>query len=127
MIRCMMTLEFRSGEGDAVSEIADLEKSLDESGLGSLFHATRCADEAHSKPHPQMLEEILTDLDTAPGRIVRAWTAGDVGPLDRAVGTLGPEIARDAAASPMTGPTVPHRPDCTARRSRRPGTSPARS
>jgi phosphoglycolate phosphatase len=42
-----------------------LDRALAESGLGDCFHATRCADEAHSKPHPQMLEEILTDLDTA--------------------------------------------------------------
>jgi phosphoglycolate phosphatase len=43
-----------------------LDRALGESGLGDYFHATRCADEAHSKPHPQMLEEILTDLDTRP-------------------------------------------------------------
>lgn len=43
-----------------------LERSLDDSGLREYFHATRCADEAFSKPHPQMLEDILTDLDTAP-------------------------------------------------------------
>jgi phosphoglycolate phosphatase len=44
-----------------------LEKSLDESGLGDLFHVTRCADETLSKPHPQMLTEILVDLDTPAG------------------------------------------------------------
>jgi phosphoglycolate phosphatase len=43
-----------------------LDRALGESGLGPLFHATRCADEAHSKPHPQMLQDILTDLDTQP-------------------------------------------------------------
>jgi len=43
-----------------------LDKVLDETGLGELFHMTRCADEAYSKPHPQMLEDILTDLDTSP-------------------------------------------------------------
>jgi phosphoglycolate phosphatase len=43
-----------------------LDKVLDETGLGELFHMTRCADEAYSKPHPQMLQDILTDLDTAP-------------------------------------------------------------
>ena len=42
-----------------------LDKSLQQSGLGQFFHATRCADETFSKPHPQMLEDILTDLDTA--------------------------------------------------------------
>lgn len=41
-----------------------LERVLAQTGLGSLFHATRCADEAYSKPHPQMLEEIMADLDT---------------------------------------------------------------
>lgn len=43
-----------------------LDKALDESGLGDLFHVTRCADETFSKPHPQMLEEILTDLNARP-------------------------------------------------------------
>ncbi|RMG37060.1 MAG: HAD family hydrolase [Gammaproteobacteria bacterium] len=43
-----------------------LDKVLEETGLRDCFHVTRCADEAFSKPHPQMLEEILTDLDTAP-------------------------------------------------------------
>ena len=47
-----------------------LDKALDESGLGRFFHATRCADEAFSKPHPQMLEDILTDLGTAAARAV---------------------------------------------------------
>ena len=43
-----------------------LDKALADSGLGDWFHATRCADETFSKPHPQMLEEILCDLDTSP-------------------------------------------------------------
>ena len=44
-----------------------LDQALDESRLGGYFHATRCADETFSKPHPQMLNEILTDLDVSPG------------------------------------------------------------
>lgn len=43
-----------------------LDRALDDCGLRDLFDVTRCADETRSKPHPQMLEEILTDLDTAP-------------------------------------------------------------
>jgi len=43
-----------------------LDKVLEESGLGEFFHASRCADETFSKPHPQMLQDILTDLDTRP-------------------------------------------------------------
>ncbi|MBU0653768.1 MAG: HAD-IA family hydrolase [Gammaproteobacteria bacterium] len=42
-----------------------LDKVLDETGLAELFHVTRCADETRSKPHPLMLEEILTDYDAA--------------------------------------------------------------
>lgn len=45
-----------------------LDRVLDELGMHELFHATRCADETFSKPHPQMLEEIMVDLDTAPAR-----------------------------------------------------------
>ena len=43
-----------------------LDRSLQESGMGEWFHATRCADEAFSKPHPQMLLEIMDVLGTRP-------------------------------------------------------------
>ncbi len=36
-----------------------LDRVLAETGLGKLFVATRCADEAFSKPHPKMLEDLL--------------------------------------------------------------------
>jgi phosphoglycolate phosphatase len=39
-----------------------LDKSLAETGLGELFHVTRCADETASKPDPRMLLEIMEDL-----------------------------------------------------------------
>lgn len=40
-----------------------LDLVLEAFDLNRLFHITRCADETASKPHPMMLEEILTDLD----------------------------------------------------------------
>jgi phosphoglycolate phosphatase len=43
-----------------------LDKALAQTRMGGYFHATRCADEAFSKPHPKMLEDILTDLGTEP-------------------------------------------------------------
>jgi len=43
-----------------------LERVLGETGLASCFHATRCADEAPSKPHPQMLLDIMSRLDVSP-------------------------------------------------------------
>jgi len=36
-----------------------LDKVLASTQLSSHFHATRCADECHSKPHPQMIEELM--------------------------------------------------------------------
>jgi phosphoglycolate phosphatase len=39
-----------------------LERALQTSGLGGYFCASRCADECFSKPHPQMLEELLDEL-----------------------------------------------------------------
>lgn len=41
-----------------------LDKVMAETQLGRFFHSTRCADESFSKPNPQMLFEILTDLNT---------------------------------------------------------------
>ncbi len=43
-----------------------LDRVLDETGLGQLFVATRCADEAPSKPHPGMLEELMQELRVCP-------------------------------------------------------------
>ena len=45
-----------------------LNQSLERSGLLKYFHATRCVDECNSKPHPQMLLELMGELDTEPAR-----------------------------------------------------------
>ena len=45
---------------------AGLEKDLSATGLGEIFHLTRCADEAPSKPHPGMLQEIMMELMIEP-------------------------------------------------------------
>lgn len=36
-----------------------LNHAMSASGVGHFFHASRCADETRSKPHPQMLHELL--------------------------------------------------------------------
>jgi phosphoglycolate phosphatase len=43
-----------------------LDYALGQTGLRQIFHATRTADEAVSKPHPQMLFDILGDLGVEP-------------------------------------------------------------
>jgi len=45
-----------------------LDKVLNETGLGDLFVATRCADECHSKPHPQMISEIIDFCGVQPSQ-----------------------------------------------------------
>jgi phosphoglycolate phosphatase len=47
---------------------AGLERVLTETSLGGYFAASRCADETLSKPHPQMLLDLLAHLDVAPSR-----------------------------------------------------------
>jgi phosphoglycolate phosphatase len=43
-----------------------LDSALQATGLAALFHATRCADETFSKPHPAMLLELMSELGAAP-------------------------------------------------------------
>jgi len=45
-----------------------LDRALKVSGLGPYFHDSRCADECHSKPHPQMLEELMAAFGVVPER-----------------------------------------------------------
>lgn len=45
-----------------------LDRVLRETAVSRYFCATRCADEACSKPHPQMLHDILGRTGVAPGR-----------------------------------------------------------
>ncbi len=45
-----------------------LNRALGDSGLGHFFSSTRCADECFSKPHPQMLEELMDEFDVLPSR-----------------------------------------------------------
>lgn len=41
-----------------------LNRALEASGVGGFFQGTRCADECFSKPHPQMLEELMAEFGT---------------------------------------------------------------
>lgn len=43
-----------------------LNRVLSESQTGHLFHCTRSSDDAHSKPNPDMLLQILNELQIAP-------------------------------------------------------------
>ncbi len=45
-----------------------LDKVLQNTALVDYFHATRCVDECHSKPHPDMLEQLMDFLGVTPKR-----------------------------------------------------------
>lgn len=45
-----------------------LDRALEQTGIRSFFQASRCADECFSKPHPQMLEELMDELGVEPDR-----------------------------------------------------------
>ncbi|AZG73745.1 HAD-IIIA family hydrolase [Shewanella livingstonensis] len=47
-----------------------LDKMLVSTGLGEYFHATRCADDAKSKPHPEMLHSLLSHFNVAADRAI---------------------------------------------------------
>lgn len=49
---------------------AGLNRAFADSRLGPLFHASRCADETFSKPHPAMLQELTGELGHAMHRTV---------------------------------------------------------
>lgn len=43
-----------------------LDRVFAQSGIGSYFSASRCADECFSKPHPQMLHELMDQFLVEP-------------------------------------------------------------
>lgn len=78
-----------------------LERSLAATGLKRYFHATRCADESFSKPHPGMLKALMAELDVVPDRTLMIGdTSHDMKMADAAgVPRLG--IAHGAHARAM--------------------------
>jgi phosphoglycolate phosphatase len=47
---------------------AGLARALTTTGLAALFDATRCADQCAPKPAPEMLLELMAQLEIDPGR-----------------------------------------------------------
>jgi phosphoglycolate phosphatase len=45
-----------------------LNKALANSGIAHHFIATRCVDECQSKPHPQMILDLMREVDATPER-----------------------------------------------------------
>jgi len=67
-----------------------LDRAFAHTGLEPFFHASRTADETHSKPHPAMIEELLDELMIEP---VQALMIGDT--------THDLEMARNAGIASL--------------------------
>lgn len=70
-----------------------LDRELERSNLSHYFQITRCADETFSKPHPQMLLEIMRELGIEPRQTLMVGDtefdvqmAGNAGALALGVG-----------------------------------------
>ena len=75
-----------------------LDRSLSQSGLGVYFSASRCADECFSKPHPQMLDELMVEFAVPPERTLMIGdTTHD---LQMAINAGVPGLAVDYGAHP---------------------------
>jgi len=75
-----------------------LDHDLSATALADRFHATRTADEARSKPHPQMLLDLLDELGVAAGR---ALMIGDsIWDLQMAAAARVPALAVATGAHP---------------------------
>jgi phosphoglycolate phosphatase len=53
-----------------------LNLAIKRSGIGKCFHATRTVDECFSKPHPQMLDELMDALVVVPERTLMIGDSG---------------------------------------------------
>ncbi len=76
-----------------------LQRILDQHDMLDFFHATRCADETRSKPHPQMLHELLDELATpAQGAVMIGDTEYDMAMAREAgVARIGVDYGAHAA------------------------------
>lgn len=105
LVRDLAGSGFRLGVATGKSR-RGLDRALEHTGLGEFFHATRCADECHSKPHPQMLEELMDEFAVTPAQtlmigdtthdLLMARNAG-VDALGVAYGAHPVEALREAA------------------------------
>lgn len=77
-----------------------LDASLDQLGLQALFQATRTADEARGKPDPDMLLQLLDELQLNPARVLMV---GDT--------THDVLMARAAGVDSLAVAYGAHRPD----------------
>ena len=83
---------------------AGLQRSMVANGYQNFFHASRTADDAQSKPHPEMLEQLLKELEVpAEQALMVGDSSFDMGMaksagIDRVAVTYGAQSRKELAA-----------------------------
>ena len=72
--------------------------TLDATGLAPYFHASRCADEGHTKPHPGMLQAVMRELGAAADRTLMIGDTTHDLEMARAAGVAALGVAYGAHA-----------------------------
>ncbi|MGD9000896.1 MAG: HAD-IA family hydrolase [Granulosicoccaceae bacterium] len=67
MLEALLEQDFQLAVATGKARVG-LKRIFDKTGYDRYFHASRCADETSSKPHPQMLHELMQELGTTPAR-----------------------------------------------------------
>jgi phosphoglycolate phosphatase len=75
-----------------------LTRALDATGLVSYFHASRCADEGHTKPHPGMLQAVMHELGAESDRTLMVGDTTHDLQMARAAGVAALGVAYGAHA-----------------------------
>ena len=73
-----------------------LTRALATTGLAAYFHASRCADEGHTKPHPGMLQTIMRELGAAPDKTLMIGDTTHDLAMARAAGVAAVGVAYGA-------------------------------
>jgi len=73
-----------------------LARSLAATGLEPFFHASRCADEGHAKPHPGMLQAILEETGVDGSRALMIGDTSHDMEMARAAGVAGVAVTYGA-------------------------------
>jgi phosphoglycolate phosphatase len=73
-----------------------LDRALKATGLAPYFHATRCADEGHSKPHPGMLLGLMRELGAGVERTLMIGDTTHDMEMARAAGVPGVGVGHGA-------------------------------
>lgn len=73
-----------------------LDRALAQCGLAGHFDMTRCADEGHAKPHPEMLQTIIDGLATTPAKTLMVGDTTHDLEMARAAGAAALALAHGA-------------------------------